>query len=120
MCEKAAGGGGCSPRVILGTDTGLKLLAVAGHVLGQLVDDRLDVWRRRDDGGRRSCHGRGWGCRCWGDWGDWGLVLYAEEDEREKKVNLGEKKRLRGGKKTKKHKHTQKAMNQSQRARLRD
>lgn len=44
-------GRGYSPGVLLGPDAGLELEAVADHVLGQLVNDRLDVWRRWDDGG---------------------------------------------------------------------
>lgn len=39
------------PRIVLGSDAGLKPQAVPGHVLGQLVDDGLDVGWRWDDGG---------------------------------------------------------------------
>lgn len=40
-----------SPRVILGPDAGLELQTIPSNVLGQLVDDRLDVRRRGNDGG---------------------------------------------------------------------
>ena len=49
MREKAGGGGACLPWVFLGADAGLKFVTVAGHVLGQLVDDRLYVWGWGDD-----------------------------------------------------------------------
>ena len=71
-----------SPWVVLGADAGFKLVAVPGHVLGQLVDDGLDVRGRRDDG----CGwggGRGWGwSRGWSR--GWGLGLGADQDAREK------------------------------------
>lgn len=38
-----------SPRIILGTDTGLELQTVPRDVLRQLVDDGLDVGWGRDD-----------------------------------------------------------------------
>ena len=70
MREKAGGGGACLPWVFLGADAGLKFVTVAGHVLGQLVDDRLYVWGWGDDGGGRSRHFR---CCCYqGDRGDQG------------------------------------------------
>lgn len=46
-----------SPWVILGPDAGLELQTVPSNVLGQLVDDGLDVRRRGNDGG----------C-LWGNW----------------------------------------------------
>lgn len=47
-------GQGYSPWVFLGPDAGLELEAVPGHILGQFVNDRLDVGRRWDDGGGRG------------------------------------------------------------------
>lgn len=43
-----------SPLIVLGTNAGLKLEAVPRHILGQLVDHRLDVGGRGDDGGHGS------------------------------------------------------------------
>lgn len=47
-------GRGYSPRVLLGPDAGLELEAVPGYVLGQFVNNGLDVGRRRDDGSGRG------------------------------------------------------------------
>lgn len=43
-----------SPGIVLGTDAALKLKAVPGHILGQLVDHGLNVGGRRDDGSHGS------------------------------------------------------------------
>ena len=43
-----------SPMIILGPHAGLKLKAVPGHVLCQLVNHRLDVGGWGDDGGHGS------------------------------------------------------------------